>query len=106
MNMRMINCVLLPAAGRRTQLFQLIFTEPRAHHIVHPCICSYVTQNKGKYKGASQMSKLDVLCVLSDLVRGFSMLFLPKYFRMPGVLIRNSIYDYQLMNQLVVVIRC
>ena len=28
---------LYGAAGRRTQLFHLIFTEPRAHHKVHPC---------------------------------------------------------------------
>ena len=31
------NCVLLPAAGRKTQLFLLIFTEPGAQHKVHPC---------------------------------------------------------------------
>ena len=31
-NMRRKNCVTLPAAERRTQLFHLIFTEPRAHH--------------------------------------------------------------------------
>ena len=36
-NMRSKNCVLLPAAGRRTQLFHLIFTEPGAHLLVHPC---------------------------------------------------------------------
>ena len=35
--MRRINCVLLPAAGRRTQLFHLIFTESRGHLEVHPC---------------------------------------------------------------------
>ena len=31
------NCVLLPAAGWRTHLFHIIFTEPGAHHEVHPC---------------------------------------------------------------------
>ena len=31
-------CVLLPAAGRRTQHFHLIFTEPGAHHKEHPCM--------------------------------------------------------------------
>ena len=35
------NCVLLPAAGRKTQLFNLILTEPRAHHKVHPCTGGY-----------------------------------------------------------------
>ena len=36
-NMTRKYCVLLPAAGRRTQIFHLLFTEPRAHHKVHPC---------------------------------------------------------------------
>ena len=36
-NMRRENCAFLPAAGRRTQLFHVIFTEPGAHHKVHPC---------------------------------------------------------------------
>ena len=27
----------LPFAGRRTQLFHLIFTEPGAHLLEHPC---------------------------------------------------------------------
>ena len=31
------SCVLLPAAGSRTQFFLHIFTEPGAHHKVHPC---------------------------------------------------------------------
>ena len=31
-NKRWKSCVLLPAAGRRTQYFLLIFTEPGAHH--------------------------------------------------------------------------
>ena len=31
-------CVLLPAAGRRTQLFHLIFTEPGVPVLGHPCI--------------------------------------------------------------------
>ena len=29
--------VLLPTAGRRTQLFLLIFTEPGFHLLGHPC---------------------------------------------------------------------
>ena len=36
-NIRRKNCGLMPAAGRSTQLFHLIFMEPRAHHKVHPC---------------------------------------------------------------------
>ena len=36
------NCVWLPAAARRTQFFHPIFTEPRAHHKVHSCICESV----------------------------------------------------------------
>ena len=36
-SMRLKNCVLLPAAGRKTQFFLLIFTEPGAQHKVHPC---------------------------------------------------------------------
>ena len=36
-NMKRKNCVLLPAAGRRAQLFHLIFTEPGVHLLVHPC---------------------------------------------------------------------
>ena len=39
-NMRWKSCVLLPAAGRRTQFFLLIFTEPIVHHKVHSCIAS------------------------------------------------------------------
>ena len=39
-NIRRKNCVFLPAAGRRTQFFYLIFTEPRAHHKVQTCICA------------------------------------------------------------------
>ena len=31
------SCVLLSAAGSKMQLILLIFTEPRAHHKVHPC---------------------------------------------------------------------
>ena len=34
----MKSCVLLPAAGRRSQLFHLIFTEPGKHTLAHPCI--------------------------------------------------------------------
>ena len=37
-NMRRKNCVLLPAAGKRTQLFHLTFTEPWVHLLGHPCI--------------------------------------------------------------------
>ena len=40
-NMRRKNCVILPAAGRRTQLFHFIFTEPRAHQKVHPCTLAH-----------------------------------------------------------------
>ena len=36
-NMRRKNCVLLPAAGRRTQYFHLIFTEPGKCTLAHPC---------------------------------------------------------------------
>ena len=37
MNMRRKNCVPLPAAGTRTQLLHLIFTEPGVHLLGHPC---------------------------------------------------------------------
>ena len=36
--MRCRICVLLPAAGRRTQFFHLIFTKPGKHTLAHPCI--------------------------------------------------------------------
>ena len=36
--MRWKNCVLQPAAGKRTQLFHLIFTAPGVHLLVQPCI--------------------------------------------------------------------
>ena len=36
-NMSLKSCVLPPAAGRRTQLFLLIFTEPGVHLLGHPC---------------------------------------------------------------------
>ena len=36
-NMKRKNCVLLPAAARRAQLFHLLFTEPGVHLLVHPC---------------------------------------------------------------------
>ena len=32
------NCALPPAAGRRTQFFHNIFTEPGKVILVHPCI--------------------------------------------------------------------
>ena len=35
------NCVHLHAAGRRTQLFHHIFTEPGVHLIGHPCILNW-----------------------------------------------------------------
>ena len=34
------SCVLLPTAGRRTQLFHLIFMEPGNHTLAHPCTVS------------------------------------------------------------------
>ena len=36
-NMRRNNCVLLPAAGRRTQYFLLIFTKPGRSLFAEPC---------------------------------------------------------------------
>ena len=45
-NMRRKNCVFLPAAGRITQLFHLIFTEPRANHKVHPCPVMFCVANR------------------------------------------------------------
>ena len=36
-NKRIKSCVFLPAAGRRTQLFQLIFTEPGVCIFADPC---------------------------------------------------------------------
>ena len=38
--MRMKSCVLLPAAGRKTQLFILIFSEPGVRGLADPCRCS------------------------------------------------------------------
>ena len=35
---RIKSCVLLPAAGRRTQLFHLIFSEPGVGGFADPCI--------------------------------------------------------------------
>ena len=37
MNMMSNNCVLLPAAGRRMQLFALIFSEPGVRGLADPC---------------------------------------------------------------------
>ena len=36
--MRWKNCALVPAAGRRTQFFHLIFEEPGARFLAEPCI--------------------------------------------------------------------
>ena len=36
-NMWRGNCVILPAAGRRSKLFPLKFTEPGVHFLGHPC---------------------------------------------------------------------
>ena len=36
--MRMKSCVLLPAAGRKTQLFILIFSEPGVRGLADPCM--------------------------------------------------------------------
>ena len=40
-NKRIKSCVLLPAAGRRTQLFHLIFTEPGVCGFAEPCKLFY-----------------------------------------------------------------
>ena len=37
--MRIKSCVLLPAAGRKTQLFILIFSEPGVRGLAYPCRC-------------------------------------------------------------------
>ena len=37
-NKRIKSCVLLPAAGRRTQLFHLIFSEPGVCGFADPCM--------------------------------------------------------------------
>ena len=46
--MRRKNCILLPAAGRRTQLFHPIFTEPGVHLLGHPCTL-YLASEKSLY---------------------------------------------------------
>ena len=40
------NCVPLPAAGTRTQLFSLKFTEPGNCTLAHPCICTLRDSNE------------------------------------------------------------
>ena len=43
--------VFLPSAGRRTQLFHLIFTQPGTYLLEHPCTLSFtwisVTEHSG-----------------------------------------------------------
>ena len=45
--MKRKNYVLLPAAGRRMQLFHIIFTEPGVHLLGHPCIYEYEHKQVG-----------------------------------------------------------
>ena len=40
------NCVLWPAAGRKTQFFRFLFTEPGAHFLAEPCTKHLVTTTK------------------------------------------------------------
>ena len=40
-NMRRKNCVLLPAAGKRTQYFHLMFTKPGRSLLAEPCSASF-----------------------------------------------------------------
>ena len=47
-NKRIKSCVLLPAAGRRTQLVHLIFTEPRVCGFAQPCIAAETVRGAGK----------------------------------------------------------
>ena len=48
-NMRAKSCVLLPAAGRRTQLFFLIFLEPGVRGLADPC--KRAAQQKKEFEG-------------------------------------------------------
>ena len=59
--MRRKNCVFLPATGRRTQYFLLIFTEPRAHNKVHPVKSLKICQIRYK----------DMLCNLLQKIKNY-----------------------------------
>ena len=71
-NMWWKSCVLLPAAGKRTQLFHLIFTEPGTHTLAHPCTCpslSLETQPKTEREGKQRRKEIAiaVFSFLADL---------------------------------------
>ena len=53
-NKRIKSCVLLPAAGRRTQLFHLIFTEPGPRGLADPC--SYNDETSSSIKESCSMT--------------------------------------------------
>ena len=59
--MRWKSCVLLPAASRRTQFFLLIFTEPGAHHKVHPCTWNYPGQTLDRHYRSRSIMDSDTL---------------------------------------------
>ena len=58
--MRIKSCVLLPAAGRKTQPFILIFSEPGPRGLANPCRSFDMSQNsqhdKGQLKDVPEMS--------------------------------------------------
>ena len=59
----------LPSAGRRTQLFHLIFTKPGAHLLVHPCRAS--GRERDRVEGALWCHIITLLCAAGDWISGW-----------------------------------
>ena len=65
-NKRRNNCVPLPAAGRRTQLIHLIFSEPWKHTCAGPCIC-----NLAQLANNQARSRLAICVAIGLLIYNF-----------------------------------
>ena len=55
--MKKKSCVLLPAAGRRTQVFHLIFTEPGKRTLARPYrrVAEFIDKDNGGFISAWEM---------------------------------------------------
>ena len=69
-NKRWKNCVLLPAAGSRTQFFLLLFTKPGRSLLAEPCISAVLEQ--GDSKGSIKQ------CIMSPPRPQIALLYSPS----------------------------
>ena len=82
----------LPSAGRRTQLFQLIFSQPGVHLLEHPCTChkTLIFNNDQVFGHTSELGNFTIFVCLLALGNGSST---------KGDVSRDHSIDYNLFNQ-------